>query len=80
MIIPCKDCITLAVCKAIASNSHKDKPFVTKLYDKCSLIKDYLSFAQITRENELVINTLNIEKTRCEAIESFFDNKDRVTY
>ena len=40
-MIPCKDCILFAICKAQVQGSNPYGNVVTKLLPKCSIIKEY---------------------------------------
>lgn len=41
IVVPCKDCITLPICKQLFINKDTPFQFMTNLHDKCSLCKKY---------------------------------------
>jgi len=40
-MIPCKDCITFAICRLQIKSPHSYEKILKYLYPKCSLIKEY---------------------------------------
>ena len=57
MKVPCIDCIILPRCKAIfdknRSNYDKMHADISKLYDRCTLLKDYLIYKEIWEYDKL---------------------------
>ncbi len=39
--IPCKDCITFAICRLQIKRPHSYEKIISYLYPKCSLVKEY---------------------------------------
>ena len=75
MKIPCIDCITFSVCNAYLSPllDFTETGIILKLYDKCSLMRDYVNTNQIEKS----IEALEIEYKELEfdyhAITKVFD-------
>jgi len=69
---PCENCITFAICNAIVVGSVSEMPIISisiifKLYDRCSLIRDYIIDPLSTyfhNSEELFINRNRLEITR----------------
>lgn len=60
--LPCEKCITLAVCKATALQYDKGHEGIRVIYDKCSILRDYLesNYKKIVKTNPQV-ETIDLE-------------------
>ena len=65
--LPCKDCITLAICKATALRYDKGHEGVKAIYDKCSILRDYLD-----EYHKSKTKTTRVEVTNLRVVYDFF--------
>ena len=71
--IPCVDCITLPMCKALKNQSSHPPHFVSLLINKCSIMKEYLADTNIYGLDGSFLK--NVGKQRKKQIEAiFYDN------
>ena len=64
--IPCINCITLAMCKATALRYDKGHEGVKAIYNKCSILRDYLDEYHKTKQ------TPDVEVTNLRVVYDFF--------
>ena len=66
-MIPCKDCITFAMCKLQITGHNKYGKVVEKLLPKCSLIRQYTKPSWQS--------TYNYSPSKVDRIRFFFENE-----
>jgi len=81
--LPCEDCITFSICNGIVSpilDITQQKGIIFKLYDRCSLMRDYISKSEAKKVIDvfgLEHEELDINSNRLKIAHTYFEEFKR---